>query len=198
MKTYVPGFTLLETLVTITVSTIVLIAVTGMIQDFYKGNAYLLDQTNAINSARRSVEHAVANLREASYAADGSYPLQAAGTSTVTFFSDISSTTVLEKVRYYRSGDYLYRGVTLSAGNPPTYVGQPEAVTLVVDNIRNDISTPIFNYYNNVGTDLGANPIVSAVTSIKITVLTDVNPYRAPQIYTLSAVATLRNLIQQK
>jgi len=180
------------------ISTIVLLAITFVIQNFYKGNAFVLEQSQAIDSARRSVDNAIGNLREASYAADGSYPIAGAATSTVTFYSDISGNTVLEKVHYYRSGDVLYRGVTQTTGNPPTYAGQPEVVTLVIDNIRNSTSTPIFTYYNSAGADLGGSPNVSTITSIKVTVMADVDPIRAPLVYTLSATATLRNLIQQQ
>jgi prepilin-type N-terminal cleavage/methylation domain-containing protein len=196
---YLPrGFTLIEMLVTMTISVVVMLAVGFLIQYFYQTNAYTLEQTQAVESARRSIQNAVSNLREASYAADGSYPIAAAATSTITFYSDISGTSVLEKVRYYLSGFTFYRGVTEPIGNPPSYAGQPEVVTLVVDNIRNGTSTPLFTYYDSNGTALGAAPVIPSIISVKLTVLTDVNPTRAPTVYTLSAGATLRNLSTQK
>ena len=133
-------------------------------------------------------------MREASFGADGSYPIAAGATSTVTFYSDITSTATVEKIRYYLTGSTLYRGVTSPSGNPPSYSGQIENVTLVVDHVRNGTSTPIFEYFASDGSNLGGTPDISQISSVRVTVLADVNPTRAPVVYTLSAGATLRNL----
>lgn len=186
------GFTLIETIVVAALTAFVMLAIGYVLQYFYKTNLYVLQQSQAVRSARLSVENTVANLREASYGADGAYPMAAAATSTVTFYAAVGTTTV-EKVRYYISGDTLYRGVTAPGGNPPTYAGQPEETTLVVDNIRNG-TTPMFTYYDASGNALSEPVDVSKVASVRIEVLTDVNPLRAPDVYTLTGVATLRNV----
>lgn len=188
------GFTLIEMLVVIALTSVVLLALTFLIQYFYKTNAYALEQTQAVNSARQSVETAMHDLREATYGADGSYPIASAATSTVTFYASVSGTTAVEKVRYYLSGTTLYRGTTESGGSPPSYAGQPESTTLVVDNIRNGTSTPLFAYYDADGNALSAPVNVAQVASVQIDVRTDVNPNRAPEVYTLIGSATLRNL----
>lgn len=187
------GFTLIEILVTISITSVVIVALGSLIQYFYKTNAYVLEETQAAESARRSIENAMADLREASYGADGSYPLAAAATSTVTFFANIDNDLSIEKVRYYLSGTTLYRGTTKAAGNPPSYAGQPEVATLVVDNLRNGTST-LFYYFDSAGNQLSDPINVAKVTSVKARVETDVNPNRAPEIFTLTGNATLRNL----
>jgi prepilin-type N-terminal cleavage/methylation domain-containing protein len=186
------GFTLIEMLVIIAITSVVMLALTFLIQYFYKTNAYTLEQTQAVNSARLSVETAVHDLREASYGADGSYPIANAGTSTVTFYGSIKGTTAVEKVRYYLSGSTLYRGTTEPSG--ASYAGQPETTTLVIDNIRNDAATALFSYYDADGNQLSAPVNVAQISSVRIYVLTDVNPNRAPDVYTLVGSATLRNL----
>lgn len=188
------AFTLLETVVVIAVTMIVMLALGWIIQFFYKSDAYLLEQTQAVESARRSVESIVQNLREASYAADGSYPIGAALPATITFYADIMGSSDIERVRYYLDGTTLYRGVTVAASNPPTYQGEPETVTLVVDNVQYDVSTPLFTYYDSTGVNLGATPNLVKITSVRVAVFTDVNPNRTPTIYALSSGATLRNL----
>lgn len=187
------GFTLIETLVVVAITAVVMVALGGLIQYFYKTNAYVLEQAQATESARRSIESAMADLREASYGADGSYPLMAAATSSVTFYANVDSDPAIEKVRYYLSGTTLYRGVTKAAGSPPSYAGQPEIATLVVDNIRNGTST-LFYYFDSAGNQLSDPVNVSLVASVRARVMTDVNPNRAPEVFTLTGDATLRNL----
>lgn len=185
--------TLVELIVTIALSSVVLIALGFLIQHFYRTNAFVLEQSHAVESARRSVENAMADLREASYGADGSYPISAAATSSVTFYADIDSDSSVEKARYYLSNTTLYRSTTepSAAGS---YAGQPEATTLVVNDIRNGTSTDLFSYYNRDGEQLATPVNLAQVASVKIVVLADVNPNRAPNVYTLRGSATLRNL----
>ena len=99
------GFTLIETVVVVALTALIMITLSFLIQYFYKTNAYALQQIEAINSARLSVENAVTDLREADYGADGSYPVAAAATSSVTFYANLdSSTTTIKKVRFYLDG----------------------------------------------------------------------------------------------
>ncbi len=194
MRPFLPrGLTLIETIVTVALTAFVFLALGSLIQYFYKTNTYTLEQSQAVSSARRSIENAMRDLREASYGSDGSYPIQTVATSSITFYANINTNISIEKVRYYLSGTTLYRGTTEPAGNPPSYAGQPETTTLVVNNIRNGTSA-LFTFYDTNGMLL-TNPInISDITSVHINVLTDVNPERAPNIYTLSGSATLRNL----
>ncbi|MDB5237589.1 MAG: hypothetical protein JWL88_691 [Parcubacteria group bacterium] len=189
------GFTLIEMLVVISITAAVGLAVTTMIQYFYQKNAYLLEQTDALDNARRTMLDAVRTLREASYGDDGSYPIASAGTSTITFFSDVNNDGSVEKVRYYLSNSTLYRGVTTSTGLPPVYTGQPEAINTVAAYVRNASSTPLFTYYDNSGAALSATSTnVAQVSSVTISAWIDLNPNRAPNVFNLSETATLRNL----
>ncbi|MHB8860444.1 MAG: type IV pilus modification PilV family protein [Minisyncoccota bacterium] len=188
------GFTLIETIVTVALTAFIMVALGILIQYFYKTNKYALEQTQAVNSARSSIEHTVADLREATYGADGSYPIVVAATSTVTFYANIDSDANIEKVRYYLSGSSLLRGTTDPGGAPLTYAGQPETTTLVIDNMRNGTSTPLFSYFDANGAELTAPVDISKIKSVHIYALTDVNPYRAPAVYSLVGEATLRNL----
>ena len=187
------AFTLIETIVVVALTAFILLTLTAIIRYFYVTNAYVLEQSQAVNSARRSIQSALSDLRGASYGADGSYPIAAAATSTATFYANIDSDAAIEKVRYYLSDSTLYRGVTDPAGSPPSYAGQPEKVTLVVDNIRNG-TTPLFTYYDSTGAELAAPINLSKIASVRTMVLTDVNPNRAPNVYTLTGSATLRNI----
>lgn len=188
------AFTLPEMLVVIAVTATVGVALSIVIVQAYRGNAYVFEAASSVDSARRGLFTALQNLREATYGQDGSYPVAAAATSTVTFYADVDQDGPVERVRIYLSSGTLYRGVTNAAGNPPSYVGQPETIQTVVAHVRNGTSTPLFAYYNGAGSLLVAPIDVSEVAFVTMDIRTDLNPTRAPNVYQLTGSATLRNL----
>lgn len=188
------AFTLVETLVVVGLLAAIGSALSGMIVYFYRSNAYVLEQSSALDSAKRGLEISFENIREASYGEDGAYPLASVATSSVTFFSEVDADGSIEKVRVYLSGTGLYRGVTNPAGNPPTYTGQSETTYTIATSVRNATSTPIFRYYDADGVELTGTIDVAAVASVQTRLDIDLNPLRAPNIMTLQRTATLRNL----
>ncbi len=189
-----PGFTLIETVVVIGILVVVSGALVGMIVYVYKANAFIFQQSTATDSARRGIEYALENLREATYGADGAYPIATAATSTITFYADVDNDGVVEKIHYYLLSNKLYRGVVNPAGNPPSYTGQPESAIIVASYVQNSTSTPIFHYYNNSGTELTTPVDVGSVASISVVIGVDVDTRRAPTTFTLIGSATVRNL----
>ncbi|HEX2792440.1 MAG TPA: hypothetical protein VHO23_01870 [Candidatus Paceibacterota bacterium] len=189
-----PGFTLAETLVVVAILSAVGIALMGIIASFYRSNAYILEQTTAVDNANRGLDISFSSLREATYGEDGSYPLQTAATSSLVFYSDIDTDNSVERVRVYLLKGSLYRVVTNAGGNPPTYSGQASATTTIATSVANAGASPLFRYYDANGAELPAPVNLSLVRSVRLTLLVDLNPTRAPEIVTLTSSATLRNL----
>lgn len=191
------GLTLAETLVVIALTLLVGGALLSVIRMFYQNNAYIFEATTAVDSARRGLAVSLSALREASYGDDGNYPIAAAATSSITFYSDIDSDGGIERVKVWVYQDSLYRVVTNAAGNPPSYTGQTGASTTIATHVRNGTSTPVFAYYDSAGTQLSTtSPDVSDIASVAATLMVDINPSRAPNILTLTGGATIRNLLE--
>lgn len=188
------GFTLPEMLVVIAILGMVGAALSGIIVQTYKGNAYVFEAASSVDNARRGLTDSLQDLREATYGEDGAYPVATAATSSIMFYADVDSDNPVERVRVYLSNGTLYRGVTNSAGNPPSYTGQPETVQTVVGYVRNDATTPLFTYYDSTGALLTAPVNVSDVAFVTMDIRVDLNPTRAPNVYALTGSATLRNL----
>jgi prepilin-type N-terminal cleavage/methylation domain-containing protein len=189
------GFTLVEMLVVVFITGVVGMTLNTMIVNFYRTNAYLLEQTKAIDIAHRGLSTSFIDLREASYGDDGSYPIQSVSTSSITFFSDVDNDGVVEKIRLYLTNGSFYRGVTESTSTPPTYVGQKESTTTIANYVRNGTSTPIFKYYDSNGALLASSTIpIASIAAISTSLMIDINPLRAPDILTLQETATLRNI----
>jgi hypothetical protein len=163
---------------------------------FYKTDTYTLQQATQVEQARRGIQDAMRYLREASYGSDGSYPISNAGTSTITFYSNTDSDSVIERVKYSLLGGTLYKTVTQPAGNPPAYTGTISTSTLSLP-VINATSTPVFRYFDDTGAELTQPVNIGQISSIRTTIIVDVDINRAPVSFTLSGGATLRNLLEQ-
>jgi type II secretory pathway pseudopilin PulG len=190
----VRGFTLIETVIVISLTVIVGAALMGAVEFFYRTNDYVIQENAAVQNARLGISAAMQTLREASYGDDGSYPIANAATSTITFYANIQGGTSVQRIRYYLQGLTLYRGVTTAVGNPPSYSGQPEVITTVATNVRNTAAIPLYQYYDSSGTLLAAPVTLSSIASVVTTLKIDVDPNRSPAPYTLIGSAMLRNL----
>lgn len=190
--------TLVEAMVVVALTAIVGGVLLTVIQMFYRSNAYVFEATASVDSARRGLSTTLSALREASYADDGNYPIAAAATSSIIFYSDIDSDGGIERVRVYTIGTTLYRVITNAAGSPPSYTGQAPATTTIATYVRNGTSTPMFRYYDSSGTQLATtSPRISDIASVAVTLMVDLNPNRAPNVVTMTGSATLRNLRDQ-
>jgi type II secretory pathway pseudopilin PulG len=190
------AMTVIELLVTIAVMSVVALALTSLIQSFYKDNDFLIEETAALASSRHGVDSTISALREATYGDDGSYPIIVAGTSTMTLYSDIDQDSGVEKIQFKLIGTTLYEYITNSTGSPPSYSLNPQSTSTIATNVRNTSATPIFSYYDDSGVQLSTtSPAIASISSVRVQVLVDLNPNRAPNVFTLSETATLRNLI---
>lgn len=188
------GFSLIETVVTISLMSLALLALSMVIVFFYRTNANVLEQSGAITSARRGIESAMKDLREATVAADGSFPIASAGPNSITFYADIDQDNSVERIRYDFTNEVLYKYVLQATGTPPTYSGQEETL-IISDNVRNAIfTTDVFKYFDVDGNELSSTPSPLDIKFVTATIIVNVNPTRAPEEFTLTSSATLRNL----
>jgi type II secretory pathway pseudopilin PulG len=190
------AFTLVETIVVIGLTAFIMVTLGSLLTYFYKTDTYTLQQATQVEQARRGIEDAMRYLREASYGSDGNYPIQTAGTSTIVFYSNSDGDSVIERVKYSLVGGTFYKTVTQPAGNPPAYTGTTATSTLSLP-VVNSTSTPIFRYYDDTGTELTQPVSIGQVSSIRTTIIVDVDVNRAPVSFTLSGGATLRNIRDQ-
>lgn len=189
------AFTLVEVIVVVAITSVVGLALSNMILYTYRTNTYIYQQSAATDNARRGLEFALQNLREATTGADGSYPVSVAATSSVTFYSDVDVDGSVERIRYFLTGSTLYRGVTNPAGSPPSYTGQPEATTTIAAYVKNfTANSPVFTYYAEDGTALTAPADPADVRTVGMGIMVDVDPNRTPTTYSLTGSATFRNL----
>ncbi len=189
------GFTLIETLVVITITITIIGALVSSISFFYKSNTNALEQSFAINSARIGIERIVKDIREASFSDEGAYPVIAMATSSFSFYSDIDSDIFVEKVRYFIDGTNLNKGVINSSGDPLIYNSNNEVVSLVSDNVRNNVELiDLFVFFDESGVVMTDMSDATALRFVTVKVSVDVNLARLPESFVLNSSATLRNV----
>lgn len=95
------GFTLVETLIAVAIFALAMGAISTSVLMLYRAQGYSLQQSMAINEARKGVETMVKEIREAKYGDDGSYPIEVAADKEFIFYSDIDKDGATERVRYF-------------------------------------------------------------------------------------------------
>lgn len=188
------GFTLIETLAVIAITALVFAAASWAITSFYRANSYIIQQSFAVNSARKGVEKMVREIREASYSDTGAYPVVSASSTEFVFYSDIDRDSNVEKVRYSLKGSDFERGIIKASGDPPVYNPADETASVLSPYVRNSESQPVFTYFDSSGNQVADLSNVSGITLAKVRLIVNVVEGRAPDEFTLRSTAQIRNL----
>jgi type II secretory pathway pseudopilin PulG len=188
---------MIEVVVAIGIIALITVAITQSVIMFYRVNRVAFEEAYQIRSAERGLQVMVRDLREATYGDDGAYPLGAIASSSITFYADLDRSNPIEKVEYKLIGKSLYRTVTNSTGNPPTYTGN-KATSTVSEYVRNfEENAPLIRYFDAAGAEVTNASDIARVVSVSINLVVDITPVHAPGEFTLRSGATLRNLRPQ-
>lgn len=192
--------TLAEVLVAVGIFVVIMVAVATFQSNVFSYNRTASGSFVTVQDAQTILKTMVRELRGASQGGDGSYAIQGASANMVTFFSDINNDNKKEKVRYTFSATdrVIYKAVTPPTGAPAVYLNSNTSTTTIIVNVRNNVSTPMFEYfdsnYNGNGVAMTSPIVTTSVRLIKINVTLDVDPNELPEPRTYSAQVTLRNL----
>ncbi len=192
------GYTLAEIVVVVGIFGLIVIALSNFQRGVIMNNRYAQDSLSSAQDARNILRVMVRELRTASPANDGSYAIATAATNTIAFFADTDGDGLKEKVRYFIATTTLKKGSIKPSGSPLTYNSANETFSFLAYNVKNATSSPLFEYYdsNYAGT---SSPLVQPVTVtsvhlVKINLMIDSDPLRAPLIRTYTSQVNLRNL----
>jgi type II secretory pathway pseudopilin PulG len=189
------GFTLIEILFFIGISSAVLVVAAFFVNNVLSFRPYLENRLTAEGEAGFAIEEFVSHVRAMSQSNVGDYPIVLAEDDTFTFFTDFDKDGIYERLRYYAENGTLKRATLEPLGNPLVYDPANETVRELVHDLTN---TAIFSYYNSsfAGT---SSPMTFPVTiadvrMIKMTLSTDVPDEGSDEPFVLSGWATARNL----
>ncbi len=178
------------------ISTVLMLVITFSIVSVYRHNAYALAQTGEIDSARRGLQTWIQDAREMDFGANGAYAVQLANPHYFTFYSDIDPDAVTEYIEYELVDTTLYRRVHKAGGFPATYSTTTPSIFTLSEYVQNNInSVPTFRYYDNSGVEIpDPNSQITDIRFIRMQLIVNIDPVRAPGEFMLEGSATPRNL----
>lgn len=190
------GFTLVEMMVVIGIFTVVMLAVFQSIDMFYRYNAYAIAQAYQIENARKGMDTLIRDVREMTFADDGTFPLERMQPHIIGFYSDIDRDDSVEYVEYELSTTTLLtKRVYGAVGNPPVYSATPEATYTLSNYVQNlNQGTSTFLYYDRSGLLATATSTVTDIVYVGAQIIVNIDPVRDPGQFMLRSAAALRNL----
>ena len=189
---------MVETLIVVTIVSFLVLAIGSFQRNILFFAGFLEDSISGAQDARAVLRTMACEIRTASPSNLGTYPVATASPQTFTFYSDIDDDGLKERVRYFLDGVDLKKGIVKPSGNPLMYDPASETVVAVlVHNVRNDAQN-IFDYYDtnyDGTTDPLPEPIdIISARLVKITIIIDADPNRAPSAKTFTSQVSMRNL----
>lgn len=167
----------------------------------WRTNGFILESGMAASAASRAVRETVADLRRIRQADNGDYPLESGEDFDLEAYADVDDDGVTERVHYYLDGTDFMRGVTEPAATVPvTYPSGDQTVTTLVSEVANETDEPVFEYYDeNYPGDMVNNPLsvpvaISDVRLVKVRIVINIDPRRAPEDTNIESMAELRNI----
>lgn len=197
------GMTLVETLIAVGIIFLVAGGVIMFQQNIIRSSQVLQRNLLREQEVRRTLNTFTKEVRSTIQSEAGAYAIEAAGTSSIVFFSDIDRDGVVERVRYFLSTstdptvfDIVKKGVIEPSGS--VYNASNEVLHTVAQNVRNNPTIPLFSYYD--ATYDGATapltlPIdIPLVRLVKMEIVVDADGPRGERTRSFSTQVNLRNL----
>jgi prepilin-type N-terminal cleavage/methylation domain-containing protein len=191
------GFTLVETIMVVSIYTILLLVISTSIYNLYQANGYTIEQSYEIDHARRGLQTWLKDAREMTYADDGTFPIAVIEPHRVGFYSDIDSEPSVEYVEYVMATTTLYKNIYKAAGSPPVYnLVTPYRVETLSEYVQNlTQSTSTFMYLDTNGVQLTAtSSLLTDVRYLEARVIVNIDPLKSPGEFLLRSGVAPRNL----
>lgn len=187
--------TLIEVLLVAGITTLLIGGIFTSVQMLYRQDGYSYAQSNEVENARRAISKFAHDVREMTYAEDGSFPIVEMGPHTMSFYSDVDRDNSVELVTYELATTTLYKYVYNATGQPPVYDAIPDESTVLSLYVQNlNQSTSTFMYYDENGAALSTSSLLTDVRYIETKVIVNIDPVRDPGEFMLKVGVTPRNL----
>jgi len=184
-------------IVVVVIFSLLTLGIGNSIAAFYRFNAYTIAQAYQVAHARRGVEQLVRDMREMTYADDGTFPLARMEEHLIGFYSDIDRDDSVEYVEYELSGEILEKRIYNATGTPPIYSSAPDETNILSEYVQNENQlVDTFTYYDDSGSLATATSTVIDIRYIDAQVIVNIDPVRDPGEFMLRSSAALRNLTE--
>ena len=190
------GFTLIEIVIALAIFTGISLLASFFVLDISNFSLFFGENLSVQQELQLSLIPMASEIRAMGPSSTGSYPIASAAAGSFIFYSDSDNDGLFEKIRYFMDGNIFKKGVIKPTGNPLNYDPAQENVFELVHYVTN--SGSVFSYYdkNFTGIQLPLTfPIdVSAIKTIKASLIVAQNPEILPGPLNFSVTASGRNL----
>lgn len=193
------GMTLVEAIVIVSLFTLIMLVVMNSISSLYKINAYTIAQAYQVRNARTGTQALTRDIREMTFADDGTYPLARMEPHLIGFYSDIDRDDSVEYVEYELAATtFFYKRVYNATGGVPAYdTTTPDETYLLSEYAQNiEQGTSTFFYYDTNGNLSTPATPVTDISYVQIQLIINIDPVRDPGEFMLRSSAALRNVIE--
>ncbi len=190
--------TLVEVVVTVSIFSLLMLAVMEGFTYIYRVNAYTIAQAYQVDYARKGVQALVRDVREMTYADNGAFPLVVMDPHRIGFYSDVDQDSSVEYVEYtYQTASTtLIKNVYNATGTPLTYnLAMPDETYTLSEYVQNYAqSTSTFLYFDSIGATVTSTSQITDVRYLRAQAIVNVDPVRDPGEFMIRQSASIRNL----
>ncbi|OGI30110.1 MAG: hypothetical protein A3G09_04755 [Candidatus Moranbacteria bacterium RIFCSPLOWO2_12_FULL_48_12] len=197
------AMTLVEMLIAISIMLIGMGGFSLLLLKSLGTNKFIIEEGVSSAAVSRATNKIITALRSVRQADNGDFPVESGSDFDLKVYIDIDDDDVTERVHYFLDlvNDQLKMGVTNPlATMPVTYPASDDTVSVLANYIVNTDVDPVFYYYNeNYPGDAINNPLVTPINVqdvrlIRVHLLMNIDPVRAPNNVNIESFADLRNL----
>lgn len=199
LKNKSEGFTLVEVIISVFLGVILMFVISELLISVFSNPPAQITSMDNIEQSKRAVSTFAEELRNAAIGNDGSYSITEAQDNEIIFYSNFRTTgAAVNRIRYYLSGNTLYKGVVAPAGNPLSYNLASEVIRSVVTVVSNGVDPAFYYYdgnYNGSGSQLPQPVNINQIRFVKINLLIKNQiTKQSDSTFPISAGVTVRNL----
>lgn len=191
------GLSLVETVMVIGITTLIFMVVMSTVVYLYQTNGYTIAQSYEIDNARRGLQDWLRDVREMTYADDGTFPVTTMEPYLLGFYSDIDRDDSVEYIEYFLASTTMYKHVHEAVGTPPVYdYTTPTRVEYLSEYVQNIQQTiPMFTYFDTDGISLtSTSSLLTDVRYIEARIIVNIDPFRSPGEFLIHSGVSPRNL----
>lgn len=195
------GFSLIEVLIVVVIAAAVVVVVSNFGTNISGINGLITTELKSKSDITQTLEIMTNEIRGAEPSAAGAYPINAAASSSFTFYTSVHQDGVIDQVTYYLASSTIWRVLIAPTGTPATYPTSSQVVNDFIDNVSPiSSSTPLFSYYGasytGTGSSLSSPVAVASVRLVGITFSSQVNtnPSQPSSPQYFSELVDIRNL----
>jgi prepilin-type N-terminal cleavage/methylation domain-containing protein len=140
------GFTLIESMIAISLSLIILVAMYSLMDLMRTNQSSALTSHEITDEANRAMSFFTDSIRKAKASETGSFKIEKATGNELIYFSDYDSDGRVERIRFTKSNTIVYQATTKPSGTPVSYPIANEKINIITNSLENGTHS-IFTYY---------------------------------------------------